>query len=236
VILIFANKKDSPALRLLEAWRAHDARLFTPADLSRPGWNHRIDDEGGETAVVAGERVAVEAIRGVLTRLPAAWLDDLAHVVPEDREYVGAEMTAFLASWLTCLPCPVLNRPSAMNLMGPSHSPERWMAAAAAAGMKLPWASRRFPAPMPEPLPPPSAVTVSVLGGRCFGELHPSLAAQACRLAEIARAELLAVVFDGREEGATFLGAHLWPDVSAPELADALLARFGGAPALEAAS
>jgi hypothetical protein len=37
---------------------------------------------------------------------------------------------------------------------------------------------------------------------------------------------LLAVTFSHAAAGATFLGAHLWPDVSLPELAAALLARL----------
>ena len=70
------------------------------------------------------------------------------------------------------------------------------------------------------------AITVSVLGDRCFGNVDPALADQACRLAAAANVELLAVTFSHAAGGATFLGAQLWPDVSLPELAAALLARF----------
>ena len=65
-----------------------------------------------------------------------------------------------------------------------------------------------------------------VLGDRCFGNVDPALADQACRLAAAANVELLAVTFSHAAAGATFLGAQLWPDVSLPELAAALLARF----------
>ncbi len=66
-----------------------------------------------------------------------------------------------------------------------------------------------------------------MLGDRCFGDVDPALAEQACRFAAAARVELLAVVFSHAGADATFLAAHVWPDISSPELADALLARFG---------
>jgi hypothetical protein len=109
--------------------------------------------------------------------------------------------------------------------MGAPHAAEGWIAIAARAGLRPQWTRRVFPAP-PDPAWPPEAITVSVLGDRCFGNVDASLADQACRLAAAANVELLAVTFSHAAAGATFLGAHLWPDVSVPELAAALLARF----------
>ena len=151
--------------------------------------------------------------------------EDLLHVVDGDRDYVAAEISAFLIAWLTQLTCPVINRPATNSLMGAPHAAEGWVAIAARAGLRLPWTRRMFPAP-PEPAWPLEAITVSVLGDRCFGDVDPALADQACRLAAAANVELLAVTFSHAAADATFLGAHLWSDVSLPELASALLARF----------
>jgi hypothetical protein len=225
MILILAGKLDQPARKLAETWRAHDARLVTPADLSRPGWCHHIGDSGPEIAVASGERIPVSSIDGVLSRLPGTMSVDLPHIVEQDREYVAAEINAFLTAWLTQLSCLVINRPTTNGLMGAPHAPEGWIAIASRAGLRLPWTRRVYPQPV-EPGWPHDAITVSVLGDRCFGNVDPALAAQACRLTATAGVELLAVMFSHAGADATFLGAHLWPDVSIPELSAALLTRF----------
>jgi hypothetical protein len=225
MILILAHSRDLPARRLVETWRAHDARLLTLADLSRAGWRHYLGDAGPEIAVASGELVPAASIQGVLTRI--AWItpEDLPHVADGDRSYVAAEISAFLIAWLTRLACPVINRPATNSLMGAPHAAEGWVAIAARAGLTPAWTRRAFPSP-PEPPWPPEAITVAVLGDRCFGDVDPALAGQACRLAAAAGVELLAVTFSQPAAGATFLGASVWPDVSRPELAAALLARF----------
>lgn len=225
MILVLAHRGDLPARRLVEAWRAHDARLVTLADLSRPGWRHSLGDAGPEIAVASGDLVPISSIRGVLTRIACATPEDLPQVVDADRPYVAAEISAFLTAWLTQLRCPVINRPATNSLMGAPHSAEGWIALAARTGLTPPWTRRAFPAP-PDATWPAEAVTASVLGDRCFGAVDPALADQACRLAAAAGVELLAVTFSHPGAGAAFLGAHLWPDVSLPELAGALLARF----------
>ena len=55
MILVLANSRDLPARRLVETWRAHDARLLTLADLSRTGWRHYLGEVGPEIAVACGE-------------------------------------------------------------------------------------------------------------------------------------------------------------------------------------
>ena len=225
MILVLANSRDLPARRLVEAWCAHDARLLALADLSRTGWRHYLGEVGPEIAVASGEVIPAASIKGVITRIPWVTPEDLPHVVVDDRHYVAAEISAFLIAWLTRLTCPVINRPATNSLMGAPHAAEGWVAIAARAGLQLPWSRRVFPAP-PEPAWPPEAVTVTILGDRCFGDVDPTLADQACRLAAAANVELLAVTFSHAAAGATFLGVHLWPDVSLPELAAALLDRF----------
>jgi hypothetical protein len=234
MILVLAHARDLPARHLVDAWHCHGARLVTLADLSRAGWRTYLGDAGPEVAVASGEVLPAAAITGVLTRIPWITPEDLPHVVEGDRAYVAAEICAFLIAWLSQRTCPVINRPATNSLMGAPHAGEGWVVLAARAGLRPPWARRAFPAP-PEPPWPPAAVTVSVLGERCFGDVDPALADQACRLAALAGVELLSVTFSDPGADATFLGAHLWPDVSEPELAAALLARLAPAPAVMAA-
>lgn len=224
MILVLAHTRDLPARGWVDAWRAHDARLVTPADLSRPGWQHYVGDSGPEFAVASGQMISVPEIQGVVTRIPWINPEDLPHVAGDDRGYVASEINAFLVAWLCELRCPVINRPVPSSLTGAPHSAEGWLTLAARAGLTLSCTRRAFPAP--ETAWPADATTVAVLGGRCFGDVDPELASQACRLAALADVELLAVMFSHREAGATFLGAHLWPDISLPELSGALLARF----------
>jgi len=225
MILVLAQPRDEPARRLVEAWRAHDARLLVVADLSKPGWRHWLGEPGDERAVVGGEVVPTVAVTGVLVRIGGVTAEDLPHVVEPDRAYVAAEITAFLTSWLTALPCPVLNRPVSNSLMGAPHGNEGWAIVGARAGLRVAHPRVAFPSPPPAPWPR-EAVTVSVLGERVFGDVPPELADQARRLAAAARVELLAVSFDSAAPNAAFLGAHLWPDLALPALAAALLERF----------
>jgi hypothetical protein len=39
---------------------------------------------------------------------------------------------------------------------------------------------------------------------------------------------LLEVYFDGETKDAAFVGVNLWPDIAAPEVADAMLAHLKG--------
>ena len=140
MLVILANCGNRSAELLAERWSHLGARLLTPSDLSLEGWRvaYGTDDrrlDRWSTAVVGGEVVPTDQITGVLTRLPAVFEHELMTVVPEDRAYVAAEMTAFLLAWLTQLPCPVLNRPTATGLSGPNWRRERWVAVAAQLGI-----------------------------------------------------------------------------------------------------
>src|SRR6185312_5009593 len=124
--------------RSAAAWAArHGAALLTPADLSVAGWRYHAGISGPNTAVVGGEVITVDALDGVLTRLPYVSPVELGHIVETDQEYVAAEMTAFLLAWLSRLPCPVINRPTSSWLCGPAWPPERWVWTAARLGLHV---------------------------------------------------------------------------------------------------
>jgi hypothetical protein len=149
-------------------------------------------------------------------------------VAPADRPYVAAEMTAFLRSWLARLECPVLNPPTANCLSGPGWRREQ--AVYVAAGFGIPVQPVEWhvepSADTQHHEPELSGVTVTVVGDGCVGSPDRTLATQARRLADAGGVDLLAVRFEETEAGLRLCGADPWPDVSSPEVADAILAYF----------
>jgi hypothetical protein len=235
VIAVVAGRHDAAARAFAE--RGAGAALVTPADLSQPGWRFQPtaeDHPRGGRAVIEGEVVDVGTITGVITRLPRVLEDDLEQIVPADRAYVAAEMTAFLLAWLSALPCPVLNRPTTTCLAGPCWAPERWVHLAARLDVPARPVRRRTggasePQAQPKAEPPDDGrLTVTVVGGRCFGAGDPRLAEAARRLAAAAGADLLAVHFARGRTESRLVAADPWPDVSSPEIADAVRAHLTG--------
>src|SRR5215212_5356237 len=192
--LVVAGRHDGQARDLVQRWSGSGAGLLTCEDLSVAGWRYTLGEPESSTLVIGGRRIA-------------------------------AEMTAFLQSWLSTLECPVLNRPVSTSLSGPGWCHEQWVQTATRLGIPVRPVRRRiaFPADAPgaEPLPPD--VTLTVVGERCLGPVNGVLTAQARRLARVARVDLLSVRFGETEDGPELLGADAWPDVSSPEVADAIL-------------
>jgi hypothetical protein len=221
MIVVLASAHDSKARSLVAAWAPADARLCTPADLSTPGWRHRVGEPNEATAVIGGEPVPATAITGVLTRLPAVAANELAHIAAADRDYVACEMTAFLISFLAALPCPMLNRPSASALSGPSWRQEQWLRAAVRCGIpvlprsraiRLGHGSTGLDAPAERAVE--AAIEVTVIGDRVFGASEALLADWACALAAAGGVGVLGLGFARRASGGHALA---WAD-PAPEL------------------
>jgi hypothetical protein len=236
VIAVVAHPADVASAALVRRWGAHDARLLTSADLSSPGW--LVANRGGaSTAVVGGERVTADQIAGVLVRTPAIGGAELGSIVPEDRDYCAAEMTAFLTWWLAGLPIPVLNRPTALSLAGPGWRPATWQLTARRAGLRPAaprWRAERHrdlytDARRPAPHPPDRRIAVvTVVGHRPVGPADPLLARQAVALACAANVVALAVAFDLESDPPGFLWAEPWVDIADPAIADALLESLVG--------
>jgi hypothetical protein len=225
MLVIVASRYDSEAQALASRWGDHDAHVLSCEDLSVAGWRNCLPDRGVSAAVIGGRVISDGKITGVLTLLPCVMTQELLHIVPQDRAYVAAEMTAFLASWLYGLTSPVLNRPTPVCLMGPNWRQEQWVHAAAQIGIPVHPIYRRSglnTAPSAE-VAAVSPVTITVVGDRWFGEADGLLAKHARRLAITAGLDLLTVHFDGPEASARLLGADLRPDASSPEIADAIL-------------
>jgi hypothetical protein len=229
LILIVANRFDRASAELGEAWGSV-CRVLTCQDLSVAGWRHRVGaDPRADRAMISGRSVQAGEITGVLTRTAYIWQEELVYLAPGDRAYVAAEMSAFLVSWLSALECPVLNRPVPASLAGPSWRREQWTVLAARAGMRVQALSRRVRwgtnvSLQSVPLGPTS---ITVVGCRSFGEAHPVLRTQARRLADIAEVDLADVHFSSGDEDAYFAGVNLFPPITDPDIAGAVLDYFG---------
>ena len=143
LIVVVASRLDQGARTLAASQGTDRVALLTCEDLSVPGWRHYVAAGGTSVAVIDGREVAVEEITGVVTCLPNVSELELLHIVPSDRAYVAAEMSAFLLSWLSALSCPVLNRPSPTCLSGPYWRPEQWARVASEVGMRVQPVHRR---------------------------------------------------------------------------------------------
>lgn len=182
MIAVLASRLDAAAQELVQAWSGADAGLLSAEDLCTAGWRYRVGDPGHGTMVVAGRRVSIRRLRAVVTRRPAVAAEELQHIDPSDRDYLAAEVNAFLVAWLSALPRPVLNRPTPTSLDGPAWGPLHWAAAAARAD--VPWTDATDATAGP-------ADDVLVCGNRCLGARSRGDAATARRLARAAGVELL---------------------------------------------
>ena len=224
MIVLLAARHDAAARRLADGWPARGALVLTSDDLCSSGWRYELSSPALGTAVVGGRKVPVGEIEGVITRLPAIPAEDLDLIVGNDREFVAAEMTAFLAAWLNSLECPVVNRPTPTCLMGPNWRPEEWLAAAAALGIPVRPAARHVRlSHRYTPMKPSTQLkTITVIGERCVGATDEAQQISARRLATRAGVEFRAAHFDGSE----LVAADLWPDINSHYVNFALMEFF----------
>lgn len=240
MLVVLASRTDTAAQALCARAPAGNAHVLTWRDLSTPGWRYYGDpDDRRGAAVIGGRPTADKEISAVVTRCPSVPPHELGHIVPGDRAYVAAEMTALLLAWLTRLPCPVINRPHGGCLCGPRWAPERWTVLATSLGLRaLPVARRAMPglAPSrPRPAAPPGADTrsVTIVGSRAMTpsngntDVPEELADDALRLARRAGLSLVRVEFAIRGSEHWFLGADLNVDLADASVADALLEHAG---------
>jgi hypothetical protein len=228
VRLILAHRHDVAARELAACW-GDDVILLTPADLHAERLLLTVDERGRAQAELRSR----PRVTAILSRLGRVGPGDLDHVDPQDLTYAAAELDAFLRAWLLAWAGPVVNPPTATCLNGPGWRPEQWSVAAAAAGLAVRQVRRLVetaatspspPAPVPDVAacvePNGDLVRVAVVGDRCFGPVPGDLGHRLCALARIAGCPLIEVMVDSC---GTVFHAGAWPDVSAPDVADALV-------------
>ena len=229
MILIVASTVDEVAPVLAVRWAHRGARVLTPKDLSCGGWRWRLGASTSDAASCREGTIPTDKIHGVLTRLPCVSDRDLPHIKTEDRAYAGMEMQAFLFAWLAGLRCPVLNRPTAFCLNGPSWRPEQWVRLAAHSGLPVDPARRSLvkgEALQAAAIPGAEAIAVTIAGTGCAGSSDPVLIGRARQLAAAAGLSLLTVFFDRSDASSKFVGASPWANVADPVIADLVLACF----------
>ena len=134
-MLLVVTSANDPDLALLST--RPSVAVVVPAHLSQAGWRYEVGAGRLSRLVTSRGEVGADELSGVLTRSQRVWKRDLPHIHEDDREYVAAEMTAFLAALIHEMPCPLLNRPTANSLWGPSWTSEHWWRAAAREGFPV---------------------------------------------------------------------------------------------------
>ena len=242
MLIVLASRFDADAASLVRRWHSQGARLLTCEDLSRCGWTWEPDAPSRGTLVREGKRVSLVAVRGVVSLLSGVEASELPHIVPEEREYVASEMTAFLLAWLSSLSCHVINRPTPLCLTGPRLHREQWLQHASRVGLRIRAAIRRVQSfTQRDDASSSSAmqldtvanldgfvVSVPVVAGRCLssdaGEPLPAeIECGLQRLATTVGAGLLNANLVKVEDGYVFAGATPTVDVSRAEVADTML-------------
>jgi len=186
VIAVLGSELDRAACKLVEAWSAVGGVLLSARDLCRRGWVFRVPNDRKGSFVAGAVARPIEALRGVVVRRPAVAAEELAWIAQEDRQYVAAEINAFLVAWLAALRCPVLNRPTATSLSGPAWSQIQWRVAAARAD--VPWA---------DPIEADTVAEVVFCGDLHCGAPSKRQVSYGTRLCAASGADLLGVQFSG---------------------------------------
>ncbi len=137
-------------------------------------------------------------ISGIINRFGVPPRDHLLTLAEGDRDYAFQELFSALASWLSAIQCPVLNRPTAVSLSGPTYSPTAWGQMAVDAGL-VP-ELKAFELDLPDSTANPTALRVIVFNGRIYGISNSHRFANAClRLSEKIGAALLEIRFSQSE-------------------------------------
>src|SRR5215813_9231603 len=103
-MLLVVTSASDPDLALLAA--RPSVTVVVPSHLSQSGWLYRVGVGARAQLITSRGTMRADELSGVLTRTQRVWTSDLQHIHEDDREYVAAEMTAFLAALIQELPCP----------------------------------------------------------------------------------------------------------------------------------
>jgi hypothetical protein len=184
---------------------------MTPADLSMAGWRYEPSRPNESVCVVDGRPIRAADIRAVLVRIASVTAQDVPVIASEDREYVAAEMTAFLAAWLHALGVAV-NPVWPTCLAGRPWRPEQWTLQAASLGIGV--------EPLDRPMTRAHAPThvVTVVGGSCFDAVDEVQEIDSLRIASAAGVRLVRLLYADR----AFVGADYWSDLDDHRVAAAM--------------
>ena len=226
MLVLVASRYDADAMSIVAGWgESGTAAMLTAEDLCQPGWSVSVPRSARGAAVIGGRIVPHGEVRGILTLRPAVFAAELQTIRPDDREYVAAELNAFLLEWLMAQSCPVLNRPTFSCLAGPNWRAEQWIHLAARLGIPVRAHSNYEGSGSSLPAEE-NAIEIISVGERCFGCRDAKLQSWSRRLAEAAGTELLCTRFS--QVQCDLLSAHSWPRLTDPDVLAAVRERLGG--------
>ena len=135
--LVFGSPHDPCCAGVLSRLHASGraARVIENPVASPARCTWRLDGPTPESQWAFGTDSAAD-IEGVLVR-GGAWIDP-AGWQPDDFTYMQAETHAALLAWLSSLPCPVVNRPTAASWYRPQLPLAAWRPALHRAGLDTP--------------------------------------------------------------------------------------------------
>jgi hypothetical protein len=189
-------------------------------------WNHQIDANGARLEIAFDDKriLSSRAVYGVLNRLRGVPSWPILHKVREgDRKYAEQELAAFFLSWLTCLPAPILNRPTPQGFAGRERHLSEWVLLAEAAGLTtMPYQqstrARHEPSIARGITPNSPSHSVLVIGQYAFGTAPPDILRCSKRLAMLADTTILGVDFTTDAQGRwLFANTSLLPDLQLGE-------------------
>jgi hypothetical protein len=233
VWLLLCSADDRPALwavKRLEARGVCPLVVLTPELLHyAPRWEHRLGNDAPSSVRCTradGREIDGAAIRGVLNRIARLPPHLVERSAPADRGYALQEWTAFFTSWLSCLPVPVINLPTAQGLCGAWRPPSEWHWFASAAGLPISRYRQGSDSPggppagggVPAAPLPSTGRTVFVLDGEVVeagpghDPLPPALAEACGRLGALSRTRFISV--DLEPGTGRFLEATPRPDLA----------------------
>lgn len=210
LLVVFAQPWDPAPSALAAAWSG-EIRVVTPSDLSRPGWRLCSGADARARLVAGGEVIDVADVEGIITRLGWILPTELTWIDASDREFVAAEMGAFLLAFLNRVDRPVLNRPTPLCLAGPIFQPAVWRHRARIARFPLSRAGEGAEREIP------------VVAGVARSVRFRPEGWAAERLASACDAGLLSVTVTG---SGAFVDAHPFTDLTDPALARAAVSSF----------
>ncbi|NNE54056.1 MAG: hypothetical protein HKN30_16840 [Sulfitobacter sp.] len=192
------------------------AQIITPQELVyAPDMQHLLGEAETYSAVTLKTHGTLEnaSITGLVNRVDFLPDAHLANVNAADRTYIQQELLAIWSSWISALPCPVLNRPTAISIAGPVYHPAIWHHYAAAVG--LPVAQVIYDADLPDPQTPAPVHSAIVCQGVCYSPTLPrELFAACCELAAYAGLDMVELLFGSGPGGTVFSHASPIPDLS----------------------
>jgi hypothetical protein len=138
LILVLSNLANEAAGELVRMFPTGTASLVTASDFNQSvKASISVGDFSPSEITLGGIRTTAGRISGVVSTIPYFLPQEFYYIDPADREYVCAELSAFLIYFLSELACKKLNPPSARRLSGLGLHRVEWLKAASGCGVPI---------------------------------------------------------------------------------------------------